>query len=93
MEGTRSNRRDDDSKYVREMRSVLRRKDVAALRDFLARSAEERDDAGEAEEIRGIPDADLEARMHKMIMARKDLDDLHASSREWLIAHGFTPLR
>jgi hypothetical protein len=92
MERTRI-KRDDDSSYVREMGSVLRRKDVAALRDFLARSAEERNDEGEAAEIRGIPDADLEARMHKMIMARKDLEDLHAGSREWLIAHGFTPLR
>jgi hypothetical protein len=93
MEQTRSNKRDGDSTYVKQMASVLRKKDVAALRDFLARSAEERNDDGEAAEIRGIPEADLEARMHKMIVARKDLVDLHDESREWLIAHGFTPLR
>ena len=92
MERTRSNRRDDDIVYVRQMGGVLRKNDVAALRDFLAASAEERNDPGEAMEIRGIPEADMEARMHKMIVARKDLEDIHAESREWLVAHGFRPL-
>jgi hypothetical protein len=89
----RTNKRDTDASYVQQMAAVLRKRDVAALREFLVTAANERNDAGEVAEIQGIPEADLEARMHKMIMARKDLSDMHDESRKWLIAHGFTPIR
>ncbi|MDO8683130.1 MAG: hypothetical protein Q7N50_06580 [Armatimonadota bacterium] len=92
MQQARSNRREADASYVQQMGRVLRKRDVAALRDFLIQAAMERNDPSEAEEIKGIPEADLEVRMHKMIMARKDLHDLHEESRKWLIAHGFRPL-
>ncbi|MDO8588334.1 MAG: hypothetical protein Q7T82_15000 [Armatimonadota bacterium] len=93
MQRPRTNRREADESYVHAMGRVLRNRDVEALRRFLARSAQERDDPGEAAEIEGIPQADLESRMHKMIMARMDLQDLHDESRQWLIEHGFKPLR
>ena len=93
MQKPRTNRREADQSYVHEMGRVLRDRNLEALRQFLARSAQERNDPGEATEIQGIPAADLEARMHKMIMARPDLQDLHDESSKWLIAHGFKPLR
>jgi hypothetical protein len=89
----RTNKRDTDASYVQQMAAVLRKKDVAALREFLVAAANERNDESEVAEIQGIPEADLEARMHKMIMARKDLPDMHDESRKWLVAHGFTPIR
>lgn len=89
MERRRENRREADSKYVREMGKTLRLKDVSALREFLIRCANERNDTGEAAEIQGIPEDVLEARMRKMIMARKDLADIHEESRQWLLSHGY----
>jgi hypothetical protein len=93
MERERSNKRTTDSSYVQQMGRVLRTKDVNALREFLVKSANDRNDSGEAAELEGIPQADLESRMHKMIMARADLAGMHDSSREWLVGHGFEPIR
>lgn len=82
-----------DAAYVANMRDVLRKRDVSALREFLVRSATVRKEPEEAAQLESLSHDALEARMHKMIMARMDLADLHDESRKWLIAHGFEPLR
>jgi len=36
-------------------------------------------------------DSALEAQMHQMICEFPSLEDLHAESQKWLLAHGFSP--
>ena len=36
-------------------------------------------------------DDELEALLHRMIVARPDLQDLHRASRAWLFKHGIDP--
>lgn len=74
---------DSDAKYVQRLSSVLRKRDVEELRDFLKQEAAQRDPEHVAE-VDAIPNHDLETRMHKMILARPDLADLHADARRWL---------
>jgi len=93
MERTPGTRQDSDAAYVQQLGKVLRRRDVAALREFLVKSANERDDPGEAAEITGMPEADLETRMHKMITARRDLADLYEESSRWLSERGHRPVK
>lgn len=76
-----------DASYVSKLCEVLRTKDVEALRQFLIKSAENRDPDYVAE-IEAIPAGELEKRMYKMIAARPDLADMHADARRWLNEHG-----
>jgi hypothetical protein len=91
-ERSTSGRESADAQYVQNLGQTLRKRNVTELREFLVRSATERNDPGEVAELQGIPDEVLEARMCKMIMARCDLQDLHDESRKWLIEHGYKPL-
>jgi hypothetical protein len=72
-----------DSGYVRRLSYVLRKRDVDELREFLKQEAAMRDPTRVAE-IEEITDHNLEFRMHKMILARPDLADMHADARRWL---------
>ena len=74
--------------YVTQLGSVLRRRDVAALRAFLMRSAERFGDGGQVADVQDKSDDELEELLHRMIVARPDLEDLHRASREWLFRHG-----
>ena len=75
-----------DTNYTQKLVDTLRTKDPVKLRDFLRRSAEERDPE-RVHEIDTIPEDKMVVRMHKMIIARRELADLHAESRAWLAEH------
>jgi hypothetical protein len=74
--------------YVSQLGAVLRRQDAAALRAFLMQSADRFGDAAQVAAVQAKTDDELEELMHRMIVARPDLDDLHRASREWLFRHG-----
>ena len=77
---------DFDVAYVKGLLTILKKHDVDALRDFLAEEARARDPEME-KEIESISDEELEIRMHKMILARPELGEIHAGSRRWLREH------
>ena len=74
--------------YVTQLGNVLRRKDIAVLRAFLIQSAERFGDERQVEDVQAKSDDELEELLHRMIVARPDLEDLHRASREWLFRHG-----
>ena len=59
-----------------------------ALRAFLLQSAERFGDATQVADVQEKSEDELEELLHRMIVARPDLDDLHRASREWLFHHG-----
>ncbi|HEY8477045.1 MAG TPA: hypothetical protein VIN09_09305 [Chloroflexota bacterium] len=77
-----------DAEYVKQLGAVLRQRDVVALRTFLLASARRFGDERQVAEIEAKSDAELEETMHRMILARPDLKDLHAASRRWLAQRG-----
>jgi len=74
--------------YATQLGSVLRRRDVVALRAFLLQSAERFGDAKQVADVQEKSEDELEELLHRMIVARPDLQDLHRASREWLFRHG-----
>jgi hypothetical protein len=74
--------------YVAQLGAVLRRRDVAALRAFLLLSAERFGDTRQVADVEQKSADELEELLHRMIVARPDLEDLHRASREWLFRHG-----
>jgi hypothetical protein len=74
--------------YVARLGSVLRRRDPAVLQAFLLRSAEQFGDTRQVAEVRAKSEPEMEELLHRMIVARPDLEDLHRASREWLFRHG-----
>ena len=74
--------------YATQLAAVLRRRDPLALRQFLLDSAARFGDARQVDEVQGKSGPELEELMHRMILARPDLKDLHRASREWLFRHG-----
>lgn len=80
-----------DQDYVRRLGEVLRRRDPAALRDFLAEQAGRFGDERQAAEVGARDLAELEMLLYRMILARPDLADLHADSERWLAAKGGPP--
>jgi hypothetical protein len=74
--------------YVAQLGSVLRQRNIAALKEFLIRSAERFGDHRQVAEVQAKSPAEMEELLHRMIVARPDLKDLHRASREWLFRHG-----
>ena len=74
--------------YVAQLGSVLRRRDIVALRAFLLRSAARFGDTKQVADVEQKSEDELEELLHRMIVARPDLEDLHRASREWLFRHG-----
>lgn len=74
--------------YVTRLGNVLRRHDIAALRAFLLQSAERFGDTRQVDDVQAKSEDELEELLHRMIVARPDLEDLHRASREWLFRHG-----
>lgn len=74
--------------YATQLAAVLRRRDPHVLRQFLVASAGRFGDARQVEDVQGKSTQELEELMHRMILARPDLKDLHRASREWLFRHG-----
>jgi hypothetical protein len=58
------------------------------LRQFLIDAAERFGDARQITEVQAKSDDEMLELLHRMIVARPDLEDLHRSSREWLFRHG-----
>jgi hypothetical protein len=74
--------------YAAQLASVLRQRNVAMLQAFLVRSAERFGDLRQVAEVQAKSPAEMEELLHRMIVARHDLKDLHRASREWLFRHG-----
>ena len=74
--------------YVTRLGNVLRRRDTTALRAFLLQSAERFGDPRQVADVQAKSVDELEELLHRMIVARPDLEDLHRASREWLFRHG-----
>jgi hypothetical protein len=74
--------------YVAQLGAVLRRQNAAALRAFLIQAADRFGDERQVADVQAKSDDELEELMHRMIVARPDLEDLHRASREWLFRHG-----
>ena len=74
--------------YPAQLGGVLRRRDVAALRTFLVQSASRYGDMKQVLDVQGKSEDEMEELLHRMIVARPDLEDLHRASREWLFHHG-----
>lgn len=74
--------------YVSQLGAVLRKRDAAVLKAFLLQSAERFGDATHVADVQARSDAEMDELLHRMIIARPDLQDLHRESREWLFRHG-----
>jgi hypothetical protein len=74
--------------YVIQLGTVLRKRDVLVLRAFLLQSAERFGDMKQVADVQAKSTDELEELLHRMILARPDLEDLHRASREWLFRHG-----
>jgi hypothetical protein len=74
----------DDRSYVAQLGEVLRQRDVGALRAFLEAQAGRYGDSRQVDAIRAQSDAELETLLHRMIVSRPDLAQLHAESQRWL---------
>ena len=70
-----------DSAYQEQLGQILRLRDLSALRSFLVQQAGAFGDDGQVQAINAQSDAELEIIMHRMILARTDLMDLHPASR------------
>lgn len=66
----------------------MRRRDPWALKGFLVESARRFGDERQVEDVSAKSDDEMSELMHRMIIARPDLRDLHRASREWLFHHG-----
>jgi hypothetical protein len=78
----------NEPSYRAQLGAVLRQRDVRALRVFLLRAAQRYGDVKQVDDVESKSDDELEELMHRMIVARNDLTDLHRASREWLFRHG-----
>jgi hypothetical protein len=74
--------------YTAKLGEVLRGRDARALRAFLLDSAGRFGDTKQVADVEQKSDSELEELLHRMIVARPDLEDLHRASREWLFRHG-----
>ena len=74
--------------YATQLGAVLRRRDPAALRTFLIDSATRFGDERQVADVHAKSDAEMEELLHRMILARPDLSDLHRASREWFFRRG-----
>jgi hypothetical protein len=77
-----------DGEYVRRLGAVLRQRDTKALRAFLIEQAGRYGDERQVQAIREQSDAELAMILHRMIVVRSDLTDLHAESERWLADQG-----
>jgi hypothetical protein len=77
-----------EQSYVAQLGNVLRRRDIVVLRAFLLQSAERFGDTRQVADVEAKSDDEMEELLHRMIVARPDLEDLHRASREWLFRQG-----
>ena len=77
-----------DRTYRAELGQVLRRRDPNALHLFLRRSAATHGDESQIRDVEQRSHDEMLELMHRMILTRPDLADLHAESRTWLATRG-----
>ena len=77
-----------DPSYAAQLGIVLRRRDAAALRRFLLDAAQRYGDERQIADVQAKTDDEMQELLHRMIVARPDLGDLHRASREWLFRNG-----
>jgi hypothetical protein len=70
-----------DRNYQERLGATLRLQDKDALRAFLIEQARTFGGERQVEAVSNQSDAELELLMHRMILARPDLADLHPASR------------
>lgn len=77
-------------KYVRERDEMLKKRDIAALEQFI-RSHEEFFGKGFAARFADTSEGYKRCMLHKMIANAVNLpQDMRAESARWLVYHGFT---
>ena len=76
------------SSYIAQLAAVLRRQNPRVLRQFLVDNAARFGDQRQVDDVLSKSDAEMEELLHRMIVARPDLQDLHRASREWLFHQG-----
>ena len=81
-------RKSGDEDYQVKLGDVLRQRDPHVLRDFLELNASRYGDERHVNEVERKSDDELEEMLHRMILARQDLADLHGDSRRWMFEHG-----
>jgi predicted ATPase len=74
--------------YAAQLGAVLRRRDAPALKQFLLASAQRFGDERQVADVQQKSNDEMQELLHRMIVARPDLQDLHRASREWLFRHG-----
>jgi hypothetical protein len=74
--------------YAARLGAVLRLRDPAALRQFLLEAAQRFGDEQQVADVESKSHDEMDELLHRMIIARPDLADLHRASREWLFRHG-----
>lgn len=77
-----------DYSYKSQLGEVLRQRDPAALHLFLRQRAAGYGDDGQVRQVEERSHQEMEELMHRMILARNDLADLHGVSRAWLEDRG-----
>ena len=80
-----------DRDYVKQLGDVLRRRDAGALRAFLIEQAARYGDDHQVAAVEQQSDDELTTLLHRMILARGDLADLHPASQRWLADNGALP--
>ena len=80
-----------DRDYVKQLGDVLRRRDPGALRAFLIEQAARYGDDRQVAAIEQQGDEELTTLLHRMILARGDLADLHPASQRGLAENGALP--
>jgi hypothetical protein len=74
--------------YSAQLGAVLRQRNPRVLRRFLIDNAARFGDQRQVADLEAKSDAEMEELLHRMIVARHDLQDLHRASREWLFKQG-----
>jgi hypothetical protein len=74
--------------YATRLGAVLRQRNPRTLRRFLIDNAARFGDQRQVADLEAKSDAEMEELLHRMIVARHDLQDLHRASREWLFKQG-----
>lgn len=77
-------RKSSDLEYKAQLGQVLRRRDPSELHLFLRQSAAGYGDERQVRDVEERSHEEMVLLMHRMILARPDLADLHAESRAYL---------
>ncbi len=77
--------------YATQLGDVLRRRDPRKLRAFLLDGARRFGDERQVSDVESKSPEEMEELLNRMILARRDLKDLHRESAAWLAQRGAAP--